>query len=153
MNTGHHLLLREHNDLLRKLGYRLTPQRALILRLLQEAQAHLSIEQLLEGVQQYAPSINLTTIYRTLDLLQEVGLIHKAHLPGKPATYELVNGRTHHHLICRQCHSVIHLSEALQEELVAMIESKYRFRQVMLDITSVGYCEACWEKHWKMGVS
>src|SRR5579884_3211803 len=63
------------NETLRKRGYRLTPQRYMILSVIQEADEHLSIDQILERVQKRNPYVSLSTIYRTLELLRELGLV------------------------------------------------------------------------------
>src|SRR5215472_6805369 len=84
------------NELLRKLGYRLTPQRSMILNVLTEAKEHLNIEQITERVQQHYPNVSLSTVYRTLELLKTIGLVRESHLPGKPPSYERTADNTHH---------------------------------------------------------
>src|SRR5215472_9898848 len=91
------------NELLRKRGYRLTPQRYMILSVIQEAAEHLSVEQITERVQQRNPYVSLSTIYRTLELLKKLDLVRENHLPGEQPHYEAARGSAHHHLICRRC--------------------------------------------------
>src|SRR4051812_26568829 len=81
---SHHMhhFVRASNELLRKQGYRLTPQRFMILSVIQEANEHLSIDQIAERVQLRNPYVSLSTIYRTLELLRKLGLIRENHLPG-----------------------------------------------------------------------
>ena len=80
-----HHYVKSSNEMLRKKGYRLTPQRHMILSVIQEADEHLSIDQILERVQERNPYVSLSTIYRTLELLRELGLVRENHLPGVPS--------------------------------------------------------------------
>src|SRR5579864_5987287 len=95
--TMHHYT-NSSNETLRKRGYRLTPQRYMILSVIQEADEHLSIDQILERVQKRNPYVSLSTIYRTLELLRELGLVRENHLPGEQPHYEAAEGQAHHHL-------------------------------------------------------
>ena len=104
-----HHYVKSSNETLRKRGYRLTPQRYMILSVIQEAEAHLSIDQIAERVQQRNPTVSLSTIYRTLELLKELGLVRENHLPDEQPHYEAAEGYAHHHLVCRNCRAIIHL--------------------------------------------
>ncbi|MBV9616750.1 MAG: transcriptional repressor, partial [Ktedonobacteraceae bacterium] len=75
-----HSFIQSSNELLRKRGYRLTPQRYMILSVIQEANEHLSIEQITERVQMRNPYVSLSTVYRTLELLKKLDLIQENHL-------------------------------------------------------------------------
>src|SRR5205823_9336246 len=108
-----HQYVKSSNEMLRKRGYRLTPQRFMILSVIQEAEEHLSIDQISERVQQRNPYVSLSTIYRTLELLRKLGLIRENHLPGEQPHYEAAQGNSHHHLICHRCRATIHLDETL----------------------------------------
>ncbi len=137
--------LEESNEVLRQQGYRFTPQRHIILKVLREAQEHLSIEQVLEQVQQTYPNVNLSTVYRTLDLLKELRLVRETYFPSEHhLKYEAFAGRTHHHLTCRMCGTIMHLDEAVQEELYDLLQKYYHFHSLTLDMMSIGYCEDCW---------
>lgn len=134
----------QSNELLRKRGYRLTPQRHMILTVIQEAEHHLSIDQITEQVQRKNPQVSVSTIYRTLELLKNLDLIHESHLPGGQPTYETIAGHTHHHLICRNCHKTIHLDEDLLGTLREQLQSQYGYHQLNLELNASGYCEDCW---------
>jgi Fe2+ or Zn2+ uptake regulation protein len=134
------------NELLRKLGYRLTPQRSMILNVLTEANEHLNIEQIAERVQQRYPNVSLSTVYRTLELLKTTGLVRESHLPGKPASYETTANNTHHHhLVCRRCHAIQHLDETLLGNLHEYLQEQYHFHHLTLDLVASGYCNDCWQ--------
>ena len=59
------------------------------------------------------PYVSLSTIYRTLELLKELGLVRENHLPGEQPHYETAEGKDHHHLVCRNCRAIIHLDNTL----------------------------------------
>jgi len=88
-----HHFVRSSNELLRKRGYRLTPQRFMILSVIQEAEQHLSVEQITERVQKRNPYVSLSTIYRTLELLRELGLVRENHLPASSHAMKLPKGK------------------------------------------------------------
>ena len=98
-----HHYVKSSNETLRKRGYRLTPQRHMILSVIQEADGHLNIDQILERVQERNPYVSLSTVYRTLELLRELGLVRENHLPGEQPHYETAESAAHHHLVCRRC--------------------------------------------------
>ncbi len=145
-----HSFIQSSNELLRKRGYRLTPQRYMILSVIQEANEHLSIEQITERVQARNPYVSLSTVYRTLELLKKLDLIHENHL-GEQVHYEAVDGPTHHHLVCRRCHTTIHLDEALLGNLHEQLATKYHFYGLSLNLDAAGYCASCWQTLQKEG--
>jgi Fur family ferric uptake transcriptional regulator len=139
-----HHFVRASNELLRKQGYRLTPQRHMILSVIQEANDHLSIEQIAERVQQRNPYVSLSTIYRTLELLRKLGLVRENHLPGEQPHYEAARGNAHHHLTCLGCHATTHLDETLLGDLHERLQEEYHFHNLTLDLVAAGYCASCW---------
>lgn len=140
-----HHFVRASNELLRQQGYRLTPQRHMILSVIQETDDHLSIEQIAERVQQRNPYVSLSTIYRTLELLRKLGLVRENHLPGEQPHYEAARGNAHHHLICHRCHATIHLDETLLGDLNERLQEEYHFHNLTLDLVAAGYCASCWQ--------
>ncbi len=132
--------------MLRKKGYRLTPQRHMILSVIQEADEHLSIDQILERVQERNPYVSLSTIYRTLELLRELGLVRENHLPGEQPHYETAESTEHHHLVCRRCRTIIHLEDNLLGNLHEQLQQQHAFHGLTLDLVAAGYCDACWKK-------
>jgi len=140
-----HHYVKSSNETLRKRGYRLTPQRHMILSVIQEAVEHLSIDQITERVQQRNPYVSLSTVYRTLELLRELGLVRENHLPGEQPHYEAAEGTAHHHLVCRGCRAVIHLDDTLLGDLHETLQNQYHFHGLTLDLVAAGYCETCWK--------
>ncbi|MDQ2887729.1 MAG: transcriptional repressor [Chloroflexota bacterium] len=140
-----HQFVQASNELLRKRGYRLTPQRHMILSVIQEATEHLSVEKITERVQERNPYVSLSTIYRTLELLKKLDLVRESHLPGEQPYYEAVDGQAHHHLICRRCRATIHLDEKLLGNLHKQLEEQYAFHGLALNLVATGYCTSCWQ--------
>jgi Fe2+ or Zn2+ uptake regulation protein len=140
-----HHYVHSSNELLRKRGYRLTPQRYMILSVIQEAEQHLNIEQILARVQKSNPYVSLSTIYRTLELLRELGLVRENHLPGEQPHYEVAEGQAHHHLVCRHCRAIIHLDESLLGNLNEQLQEQYSYHDLTLDLVAAGYCDSCWQ--------
>lgn len=141
-----HHYVKSSNETLRKRGYRLTPQRHMILSVIQEADGHLNIDQILERVQERNPYVSLSTVYRTLELLRELGLVRENHLPGEQPHYETAESAAHHHLVCRRCRTVIHLEDTLLGNLHEQLQQQYTFHGLTLDLVAAGYCDACWQK-------
>ena len=140
-----HHYVNSSNEMLRKRGYRLTPQRFMILSVIQEAEEHLTIDQIAERVQKRNPYVSLSTIYRTLELLRELGLVRENHLSGEQPHYEAAEGKDHHHLVCRNCRAIIHLDNTLLGNLNELLQEQYQFHNVTLDLVAAGYCESCWK--------
>ena len=140
-----HHYVKSSNETLRKRGYRLTPQRHMILSVIQEADGHLSIDQITQRVQEHNPNVSLSTVYRTLELLRELGLVREVHLPGEQPHFEAVEGTAHHHLVCRRCRTVIHLDDTLLGNLNEKLQNQYHFHGLTLDLVAAGYCDACWK--------
>ncbi|MBV8694468.1 MAG: transcriptional repressor [Chloroflexi bacterium] len=140
-----HHYMNSSNELLRRRGYRLTPQRHMILSVIQETKEHLSVEQITERVQRRNPYVSLSTVYRTLELLRELGLVRESHLVGESPRYESADGHAHHHLVCRRCHMITHLDDTLLGNLHEQLQEQYHFHGLMLDMVAAGYCDACWQ--------
>lgn len=135
-----------NNEVLRKRGYRLTPQRFMIMSVIQEANGHLSVEQIAERVQARNPYVSLSTIYRTLELLRELGLVRENRLPGENPHYEAADGQAHHHLVCKGCRAVIHLDQHLLGDLAEKLQEEFHFQGLTLDLMATGYCNTCWQQ-------
>ena len=91
---------------LRSRGYRLTPQRQLVLDAVRRL-GHGTPDEIAGAVQATAPSVNLSTVYRTLDLLEEVGLVTHTHLGHGAPTYHPADESDHVHLVCTDCGDIL----------------------------------------------
>ena len=90
---------------LRAQGLRLTPQRQLILRAVEELR-HATPDEVLAHVQGQVSSVNASTVYRTLEVLEELGLVRHTHLSDRAPTYHATTEHEHVHAVCRRCRSV-----------------------------------------------
>lgn len=122
---------------------RLTPQRQMILDVIEQAEEHLSAENICQRVQARYPFVSLSTVYRTLDLLKTLGLVREVHLLGDQRFYESAGGGIHHHLLCRGCGGVLHADDDLLAGLREQLEQRYHFAPLSLDLIATGYCAAC----------
>lgn len=134
-------------DILKDKGYKLTPQRRAIVDIIIKNQGnHLTTEELYNLVKKECPEIGLATVYRTVLLLEEMGIITKLDLNDGCSRYELVNedeSHHHHHLICTDCGKVIEVEGDLLETLENEIELKYKFQIKDHSLKFYGLCSEC----------
>lgn len=134
-------------------GLRLTPQRQMILHVIEQSQEHLRAESICQRVQARYPSVSLSTVYRTLELLKRVGLVREVHLPGEQRFYEAASGGAHHHLLCRGCGGILHTDADLLAGLREQLVQRYQFTPLSLDLIAIGYCAACQSQAEEAGKS
>ncbi|WP_329186474.1 Fur family transcriptional regulator [Actinacidiphila glaucinigra] len=127
---------------LRQRGYRLTPQRQLVLEAV-DALEHATPDDILTEVRKTASGINISTVYRTLELLEELGLVSHAHLGHGAPTYHLADRHHHMHLVCRDCESVIEADVSVAEPLTAQLRETYGFETDMKHFAIFGRCADC----------
>ncbi|HEU0027882.1 MAG TPA: Fur family transcriptional regulator [Ktedonobacterales bacterium] len=130
---------------LRRLGVRVTPQRVFVLEALELNSGHMTAEEIMQWASRRYPALNLATVYRTLDLLTEVGLVAQTDLGGGAASYELVGDSPHHHLACERCGAVIEMDEALLEGLRDEALRVHGFHARPRHLAIYGVCRSCWE--------
>ncbi len=121
--------------------YRLTKQRAGILRALEDGQ-HLSAEAILERVRLELPGVSLGTIYRTLDILRSIGLVQIFSHAGGAAKYEASLDK-HHHLVCTQCGNVVNVNVTDALALAHAVASDHGYVEVDCALVISGRCAAC----------
>ena len=134
-------------------GFRMTMGRDAILAVLTQSDEHLSAEDIYLQVHQTCPSVGLTTVYRTLEVLVGMGLVHKLDFGDGRARYELAAGPDkeghHHHLVCTQCRRVINYTDFIDEEVDLLTKTqqglakKYHFHITDHVIQFYGRCESC----------
>ncbi|OFI05424.1 ferric uptake regulation protein [Clostridium acetireducens DSM 10703] len=135
---------------LKEKGYKLTPQRrAIVDIIIRNEGKHLTTEELYDLVKKECPEIGLATVYRTLQLLEEIGVVCKLDLHDGCSRYELIHeeeNHQHHHLICSNCEKVIEVREDLLENLEKDIEEKYNFKISNHSVKFYGICSECLSK-------
>ncbi|MFZ7133865.1 MAG: Fur family transcriptional regulator [Eubacteriales bacterium] len=134
-------------DLLKNKGYKLTPQRRYILDVvLQYDHHHLNIDEIYTEVKKSYPDIGIATIYRTVQLFEEIGLLSKQYFDDGCYRYELAEGtkgHNHHHLICNRCGNVIEIQDNYFQVLEHHIEKEKKFKITNHNVTFYGLCQNC----------
>jgi Fe2+ or Zn2+ uptake regulation protein len=123
-------------------GFRMTPQRLIILQILQEAASHLSPGEIFEQARQRLPGITEATVYRTLNFLHAQNFILAAHIGSGQLVYEIA-GHDHHHLICRACGCTQEVEHEMLETLYQQFQEKTGFQIDNIHVTFFGLCPAC----------
>jgi Fur family ferric uptake transcriptional regulator len=138
------LIEREVVTALRRHGYKLTPQRRLVIQTVVSTQNHLTPIALYERVHQVYPNIGLVTIYRTLEILAKLKLICEVHSGGSCGSYLLKRPlEHHHHLICSECGAVVDFTgcDLSQLEQRLSLETGFEINDHLLEF--IGLCQAC----------
>lgn len=123
-------------------GLKLTPQRRLILDIIHDSGGHFTAEEIFDYVAARAPGVNKSTIYRTLELLEELGCVFKSEF-GDRFIYHHAEDGHHHHLVCRKCGKSIECDEDLFLPIKTTIYSKYGFRADLKHMMVSGICQDC----------
>jgi Fur family ferric uptake transcriptional regulator len=127
------------------LGYRLTPQRLMILKAVEDADSHISAEEIYTQVRTHYPQMNISTVYRTLELVKGLGLVTETDLGDGRVRYHCMGKGHHHHLVCEKCGSIMDMEEAILNPLWSEIERKYNFKVGMKHLAFFGLCAECRE--------
>lgn len=139
--------INELKENLKEKGYKLTPQRRAIVDIIIDKEGqHLTAEEIYDEVKKICPDIGLATVYRTVLLLEEVGVIYKLDLNDGCSRYELVHSdeeHRHHHLVCNKCKKVFEVQDDLLEELEERIEKTYKFKILDHSVKFFGICSEC----------
>ncbi|HJT70139.1 MAG TPA: Fur family transcriptional regulator [Terriglobales bacterium] len=127
-------------------GIRMTEQRRAILSVIETANKHLDASQILRKAQKVDPSVDRSTVYRTLGLLKRQGLIDELdlmHLNGEGHYYERKLGRDHIHMACLRCGKITEFVSSTFDNLKGQLEQECRFKIVVARLEVGGYCSGC----------
>ena len=126
-------------------GYRITGSRKLICDLLEKnIHFHFSVKQLTFLINKKSEiNIDQTTIYRTLDALEELGLLQHSHIPHKPAIYYLNNTDQNVHLICESCDKIVDISEQSVKSINTILKQNSNFNNINNNFVYIGICKEC----------
>lgn len=130
-------------ELLRERGYRITPQRELILGAISPTSSHFTAEMILDKVRQTSAAVNVATIYRTLELLVEEGLISRSDFGQDQVIYATQEHGPHLHLICRLCGEVTAADIKHAESLETSLKREKNFTLDLAHLTAFGLCGTC----------
>lgn len=124
-------------------GYRLTRARKAILQALVACGGHVSADDLAEIVRQKAPFVGRMTVYRTLDLLSELGLIRPIYQGTGAAHYILLTNGHHHHMICTGCGKIFEFDDCVVEEMAQLVGERFDFQVEGHLLEFYGRCPDC----------
>lgn len=127
----------------REAGGRATVALRCVVAALARAESHRSAEELVGIVRSQYPEVNESTIYRTLERLEDLGVAYHVHLGHGPAQWHLVAEHSHQHLTCRDCGRVIEVARDLFEPLMRQLAEVYGFQADMGHFAVTGICAAC----------
>ncbi len=127
---------------LRDRGYRLTPQRQLVLEAVAKL-GHATPDDIATLVRQTAHGVNISTVYRTLELLEELGLVTHTHLGHGPPTYHAATDDDHVHLVCRLCGRVTETAPELVAGVVEELARSDGFQADVGHLAIFGRCREC----------
>jgi len=129
---------------LRAAGKRITPQRRVVLAILADASTHLAAQDIYARGKCQDACLSLATVYRTLSILRDTGLVHELHLDGEHHHYELAAKQEHSHLVCLGCGQVIEVDSAAFCQAAAAVGQAHGFVVATAQVELAGYCEACY---------
>ena len=124
-------------------GYRLTPQRLMILEAVDGADDHISAEDIYVQVCDQYPNLNISTVYRTLELLKELELVTETDLGDGRVRYHSIKKGHHHHLVCQECGKIIDLDEVVLAPLKDTLYRDYGFSADLKHLAIFGRCKKC----------
>ncbi len=128
---------------LSELGYRLTPQRVMILSAIENSDDHVSAEEIYTQVIAKYPNVNISTVYRTLELLKQLGLVTETDFGEGRVKYHPANKGHHHHLVCKECGTIIDLDESVMVPVKDALLREYKFIADLEHMAIFGRCVNC----------
>jgi len=131
-----------YEEILRKKGYRLTPQRLAILEILQNANTHLSPQDVFEMARKKVPGVTEPTVYRTLSFLNDEGVLVSSRKGSGTLVYELASN-LHHHLVCRECGHSLEIEHEAMEDLYSSLKRQTGYALDDRHVTLFGLCPSC----------
>ena len=134
---------KETGEALREQGYRITPQRQLILAALQQSNDHISAEEIHARILDKYPHVNISTVYRTLELLKNLDLVTETDLGSGLFRYHFADKGHHHHLICEKCGTTTEVDESLLLPIKRTVFNEYGFRANISHLAIFGRCSKC----------
>jgi len=128
---------------LKERGIRVTPQRAIILQAIESLEGHVTADEIFDKVQRVNEYISLATVYRTLDMLKDLGLVAESHMGTTTTHYALKTHGDHHHAVCRICGRAVDLPTDFFDPMAARLRSEHGFIADVNHMVVLGWCERC----------
>jgi len=117
----------------------------MVVQAVEGADSHISAEEIYLQVRARYPHMNISTVYRTLELLSELGLVTETDMGDGRVRYHSMGKGHHHHLVCQKCGAIIDVEESILNPLWAEIQQKYNFKVNMKHVAFFGLCAKCRE--------
>ena len=124
-------------------GYRLTPQRMMTISAIEHSDGHISADEIYAQVRARFPQVNISTVYRTLELLKKLGLVTETDFGEGRVRYHPAGKGHHHHLVCQECGAVIDLDETVLAPLKRALLREYEFSADLRHLAIFGRCVKC----------
>ena len=134
-------LIIDHNKQIE--GHSWTSQRRLLLDILRDANGHMDAKELYRRASARDDSISQATVYRSLKLFKELGIVDERRLGKVRCYYEIKRHAQHQHLVCKGCDKIIEFQNPEIEELIESIKSEHGFNVTKVDLYLEGYCKEC----------
>ena len=130
-------------DHLRNRGFRITPQREMIIQIITSSKDHMSAEEIFAEVQKNTKATNIATVYRTLDMLWEEGFACRNDFSEGNTVYTTIHHGPHIHLVCRHCNQVLDVDPQVLVDLGKELNSKHGFTADLQHLSIFGICSHC----------
>ena len=127
-------------------GHSMTSQRRLLLELLRDAEGHIDAKELYRRASARDDSIGPATVYRSINLFKELGLVDEMRLGKIRCYYEIKQSSEHQHLICQGCGKVIEFQNPHFQKLIKAVQREHGFKITKAELYLEGYCPNCEEK-------
>lgn len=140
---------KDHNQqkiltFLKNKGIRCTPQRQLVVEIVQRTQGHASAEEIHTQLQKRFPKVNLSTVYRTLELLCELGLmVEVVNWEDHRKRFEVIGQNPHYHLLCQGCKTILEVKGSTIHQLETETLERYGFKLALNHFIGYSYCSDC----------
>jgi Fur family ferric uptake transcriptional regulator len=131
-------------DRLRSAGYKLTPARLAVLQVVEGEHLHLNTQEIMDRAAQICPGLGRATVYRTLELLTELGILRPIYLDESSPHFIRAEGG-HHHLVCSDCGEIVEFDDCVASELTHALEEKFGFTIESHLLEFIGRCPRCQE--------
>jgi len=136
--TVHHL-----SRVLRQQGLKLTRSRQAILQVLTDSSDHLTVAEVHRRAQAIDPKVGLASVYRTMDLLDRLGLVKHVHVNHRHRHYAPVTEHHGHHLVCQGCGRVVEFSDCQAEAVARLLARRTKFQILSHSMEFFGRCPQC----------
>lgn len=134
---------RDYLSILKERGYRITPQREMIIEAISRNPSHFTADEIYTEIQDRVQSLNIATVYRTLELLVKEGLVCRSDFGQGHIIYAPEDHGPHIHLVCRHCHQVLDADASLAQSLKTQLKEHYQFDLDIYHLAVYGLCAEC----------